>query len=62
LCLWLPSDLQSPTKPLPLANTSPYRVCRGLSPPSKCTLPGAPKEKATPQDGFGNTFGNKVVV
>jgi hypothetical protein len=23
-------------------------VCRGLSPPSKCALPGAPKRKATP--------------
>ncbi len=27
--------------PLPLANTSPYRVHRGLSPPSVCALPGA---------------------
>jgi hypothetical protein len=24
------------------ANTSPCRVCRGLSPPSECALPGAP--------------------
>src|SRR5262249_15700671 len=28
------------------ANTSPCRVCRGLSPPSECALPGAPNEKA----------------
>ncbi len=41
LCLGLPSDSQSPTTPLPSANTSPCRVCRGLSPPSKCALPGA---------------------
>jgi hypothetical protein len=33
-CLGLPSDSQSPTTPLPLANTSPCRVCRGLPPPS----------------------------
>ena len=33
-CLGLPSDSQSPATPLPLANTSPCRVCRGLSPPS----------------------------
>ena len=26
------------------ANTSPCRVCRGLSPPSECALPGAPNE------------------
>ena len=34
-CLGLPSDSQSPTTPLPLANTSLCRVCRGLSPPSR---------------------------
>ena len=34
-CLGLPSDSQSPATPLPLANTSPCRVCRGLSPPSR---------------------------
>jgi len=33
-CLGLPSDSRSPATPLPLANTSPCRVCRGLSPPS----------------------------
>src|SRR5271157_1911669 len=27
------------------ANTSPCRVCRGLSPPSECALPGAPTQK-----------------
>jgi hypothetical protein len=36
-CLGLPSDSQSPATPLPLANTSPCRVCRGLSPPSRST-------------------------
>ncbi|SPA15072.1 hypothetical protein CBM2633_A50728 [Cupriavidus taiwanensis] len=45
LCLGLPSDPQSPGEPLPLANTSPCRVCRGLSPPSECALPGAPQKK-----------------
>src|SRR5262245_27512217 len=28
------------------ANTSPCRVCRGLSPPSECALPGAPTKRA----------------
>src|SRR5690606_35294006 len=46
LCFRLPSDLESPQEPLPSANTSPCRVCRGLSPPSRCALPGAPKERA----------------
>ena len=45
LCLRLPSDSQSPATPLPLANTSPCRACRGLSPPSECALPGAPKQE-----------------
>jgi len=27
------------------ANTSPCRVCRGLSPPSECALPGAPTKR-----------------
>ncbi len=44
LCFRLPSDLQSPREPLPSANTSPCRVCRGLPPPSECALPGAQKE------------------
>ena len=26
------------------ANTSPCRVCRGLTPPSECALPGAPRK------------------
>jgi len=30
--------------PLPLANASPYRVHRGLSPPSISALPGAHKK------------------
>ena len=41
----LPSDSQSPAKPLPSANCSPCRASRGLSPPSECALPGAPKKK-----------------
>src|SRR5882724_2614009 len=41
LCFRLPSDLESPQEPLPSANTSPCRVCRGLPPPSECALPGA---------------------
>ena len=42
----LPSDSQSPAKPLPLANSSPCRASRGLSPPSRCALPGAPQKNA----------------
>ena len=45
LCFRLPSDPQSPRTPLPSANTSPCRVCRGLAPPSECALPGAPKKR-----------------
>ena len=41
-CFRLPSDSRSPEKPLPSANTCPCRLCRGLSPPSGCALPGAP--------------------
>ena len=43
------SFLQIPPRdrhPCCSANTSPCRVCRGLALPSKCALPGAPKEKA----------------
>src|ERR1035437_2535577 len=39
------SFLQIPSRdghPCRSANTSPCRVCRGLSPPSECALPGAP--------------------
>ncbi len=42
------SFLQIPPRdghPCRSANTSPCRVCRGLSPPSECALPGAPKRK-----------------
>ncbi|PRG63398.1 hypothetical protein C6T64_28580 [Burkholderia cenocepacia] len=52
LCLGLPPDPQSPGEPLPLANTSPCRVCRGLSPPSECALPGAPMKKGRPRAPF----------
>jgi hypothetical protein len=34
------------------ANTSPCRVCRGLSPPSKCALPGAHAKKPGAKPGF----------
>jgi hypothetical protein len=33
------------------ANTSPYRTCRGLSPPSACAPPGAPKKTSPPPKG-----------
>jgi hypothetical protein len=42
------SFLQIPPRgghPCRSANTSPCRVCRGLSPPNECALPGAPKQK-----------------
>ena len=42
------SFLQIPPRdghPCRSANTSPCRGCRGLSPPSECALPGAPKAK-----------------
>src|ERR1019366_1201502 len=42
------SFLQIPPRdghPCCSANTSPCRVCRGLSPPSECALPGAPNKK-----------------
>src|SRR5438128_10201615 len=44
------SFLQIPPRdghPCRSANTSPCRVCRGLSPPSECALPGAPNKKPT---------------
>src|SRR5207249_7802777 len=34
-----------PRHPCRSADTSPCRVCRGLSPPSTCALPGAPNKK-----------------
>jgi hypothetical protein len=52
LCLQLPSDSQSPATPLPSANTSPCRVCRGLPPPSTCALPGAPKKAPRERGAF----------
>ena len=67
-CLGLPSDSQSPATPLPLANTSPCRVCRGLSPPShqlghhsqagcacaQRAMPGAPRK--SPHRGLGEVL------
>ena len=38
-CLGLPSDSPSRETPLPSASTSPYRACRGLSPPSHPEAP-----------------------
>ncbi len=52
ICLGLPSDSQSPAKPLPLASTSPCRVCGGLPPLSERALPGAPK-RSPRWAGFG---------
>jgi hypothetical protein len=34
---------------LPSANTCPCRLCRGLSPPNECALPGAPKKRRSPR-------------
>ena len=41
-----------PRHPCRSANSSPCRVSRGLSPPSKCALPGAPKKKGRQQRPF----------
>jgi len=38
--------------PLPLANASPYRAHRGLTPPNVCALPGAHKKKSRHRAGF----------
>src|SRR5438445_1531747 len=38
------------------ANTSPCRVCRGLSPPSECALPGAPTKKRQGRPPAALTF------
>ncbi len=49
------SFLQIPPRdghPCRSANTSPCRVCRGLSPPSECALPGAPMKKPADLAGF----------
>jgi hypothetical protein len=48
LCFRLPSDSRSPGKPLPSANTCPCRLCRGLSPPNECALPGAHQKGPKP--------------
>jgi hypothetical protein len=41
-----------PRHPCRSANSSPCRVSRGLSPPSKCALPGAPQKSPAP--GWAN--------
>ena len=51
-CLGLPPDVRSPETHSPLANSSPCRVSRGLSPPSRCALPGAPKKEAAEAASF----------
>ena len=56
----LPSDSQSPAKPLPLANSSPCRASRGLSPPSGCALLGAPKK--TPNHTIGRFRFNSLTM
>jgi hypothetical protein len=38
------------------ANTSPCRVCRGLSPPSERALPGAPKKRGSVFAAPGSFF------
>ncbi|SFT28215.1 hypothetical protein SAMN03159306_05366, partial [Pseudomonas sp. NFACC48-1] len=72
-CLGLPSDSQSPATPLPLANTSPCRVCRGLSPPShqrdhhsqagcacaQRAMPGAPKKSHSSEWLFFESWSGK---
>ena len=39
-----------PRRPCRAANTSPCRVCRGLSPPRECALPGAHKKACYSSD------------
>ncbi len=59
----LPSDSQSPAKPLPSANSSPCRASRGLSPPSRCALPGAPQKSPPPWQESGSRPGrNQLLV
>ncbi|SFW93018.1 hypothetical protein SAMN05660640_05931, partial [Pseudomonas sp. NFACC16-2] len=69
-CLGLSSDSQSPATPLPLANTSPCRVCRGLAPPShqrghhsqagcacaQRAMPGAPIKSPAKCGAFFDSF------
>ena len=45
-CLRLPADSVSQRTPLSLANSSPYRVCQGLSPLSRCALLGVQTKRA----------------
>jgi hypothetical protein len=47
---------------LPSAIHSPCRAGGGLSPPSKCALPGAPKEKAPRCGAFLWAVGFAAVV
>ena len=61
ICLGLPSDSQSPAKPLPLASTSPCRVCGGLPPLSERALPGAPKKNPPGRVFVGNKGGSARV-
>ena len=42
-------------RPIRSANSSPCRVCRGLSPPSGCALPGAQIKNRIPE-GYGLFF------
>jgi hypothetical protein len=53
----LPASFRPPVARTPLrsASTSPCRMCRGLSPPSACALPGAPKN--APRTGAGGFRG-----
>jgi len=45
-----------------LTNTSPCRACRGLSPPSECARPRAPKKNARPVDGHSASLRWSVCV
>jgi len=56
-CFRLPSDPQSPRAPFPCATTCPCRPWRGLSPPSACALPGAPKKRASRSSPRGGSVG-----
>ena len=49
--LQIPGHPGHPCRP---ANTSPCRVCRGLTPPSECALPGA--QMKTPATNRGRIF------
>ena len=52
-----------PRHPCRSANSSPCRVSRGLSPPSKCALPGAPikaRDKASRRESLNMIFPFRV--